>query len=266
MHNSRIPPEIIYKRIVTDLKFKIIGACAMIMFFPPHLFSEELLAVTFLWPPYVSEIEGEISGMDVEVAEKTFERMGYTISVKNLPWKRCLKTIENRKADIIISAGKNKAREKYLIYPKEYLSTCDWTLFYRKGREFKYNGINSIRGKAVGVVLGYYYGKEFNRSQSFVKDSVPDSSQNIRKLLAGRIDFFIENKHSGLILAKSMGVAKKIQYINKPVSTSGLLYVAFSRIEKYQSLSEDFSEELKLFKKSEEYKNIVMKYDSLEKS
>jgi polar amino acid transport system substrate-binding protein len=96
-------------------------------------------------------------------------------------------------------------------------------------------------------------------AEFFTKVQVKNEEQNIRKLMTGRIDMFLASKSVALFRAKNMGVLDKIDFIPKAIIT-GYNYVAFSKKTGHDTLAAEFSESLKKFKTTSEYKTIRQKY------
>lgn len=227
---------------------------------PPAGAEQRLLVVTDEWAPYVYQENGIIRGFDYEVMVRVFEAMGYRVDVTILPWKRCLRMIESKRADAILDISLNEKRKTLMYFPEENISHSVSVLFHLQGKKFTYENLEDLRGLTIGTILGYKYNKEFLAADYFRKEPVKSEKQNLEKLINGRIDLFLSNKYVGLFSAKKMGVLDKIDYIRKPVS-SGDNYVAFSRKRHYEDLAHQFSQELKRFKTKPEYPAIFDKYN-----
>lgn len=236
------------------------AAAAVVILISMTAAAQELTAVSAPWPPYVIHSGGEISGADVEIVTSVFETLGFTLAIKIKPWKRCISDIKLQKADMIIGAGKTTERLFFLIYPEEHVSTCTWALFFRKDNPFTYQGLESLSGKTIGTLLGYYYGDEFITSTDFRRDHVTSITQNLKKLLSRRIDLMIENKQAGLYTAKKIGVMDQIGFTKNELATGALIYTAFSKKDTHIDLAAEFSKTLKEFKKTESYRKLLEKY------
>jgi len=111
----------------------------------------------------------------------------------------------------------------------------------------------------IGTVLGYFYNQAIEDADYFTKEPVRDIEQNFKKLLAGRIDMFISNKHVGLFNAQNLGLLDHIDYSKNKIS-GGRNYVAFALKPANKALATAFSTHLKTFKTTSRYRAIMQKY------
>lgn len=220
---------------------------------------EGLLIVTEAWPPYVYDENGEVKGFDYEVMMAVFERMGKKVNFKFFPWKRCIAMIKARTAVAILDASENKERLEYMIFPGEKLSDSNSVLFYVKGKQRPVRTLKDLTGKTVGISRGYSYSEAFDNATNFKKEAVDTFEQNAEKLINGRVDYFIYNRSVALFKIKGSKYDGKIVYVKKPI-TFGENHLAFSMMEGNKELAEQFEAELKKFKQTQEYKDIMAKY------
>jgi len=220
---------------------------------------DRLLVITDEWAPYVFRENNVVTGFDYEVVMAVLSTMGYEVDFQIIPWKRCIYMINHQQADAILDIGLNEERKKTMYFPEVKLSESLSVLFHLKGKQYQYKNIQDLQGLKIGTIRGYEYNKDFSEAIFFTKEPVENEEQNIRKLLLGRIDLFLASKNVGLFNAKKIGVLDKIEFIPNPVS-GGDIFIAFSKKEGYEKLAEDFSNNLKVFKKSLMFKAIMKKY------
>jgi polar amino acid transport system substrate-binding protein len=221
---------------------------------------ERLLVVTDQWAPYVYQEDDAIKGMDYEIMIAVLESMGYEVDFHLLPWKRCIRMIEEKNADAILDISMNEQRLQTMHFPQERISESASVLFHLKGKNYVYEELEDLSGLTIGTVLGYAYSKEFLGAEFFTREPVKTEEQNWKKLLYGRIDLFLSNKKVGLYTAKRMNILDKIAFIPKVVS-GGDNYLAFSQKEGHDVLARNFSDHLKRFKTTPEYAVILNKYN-----
>ncbi|WP_246433954.1 substrate-binding periplasmic protein [Spirochaeta isovalerica] len=232
----------------------------LILLLPSALVAKDpLQIVTDIWAPYVYRDEESAAGFDYEVMDAVLKRMEVDYELKILPWKRCIYLIENREADAILDISMNDNRLETMIFPEEPISSSESVLFYRKGTTYRFAGLSDLDNLIVGTILGYEYNRDFLEAENFKKEPVTSLEQNIGKLLLGRIDMFISNRSVGLFTIMNMGKSSEITYLPEPVS-GGLNYLAFSKVESNVNLAKAFSEELKRFKTTAEYRTILARY------
>jgi len=167
--------------------------------------------------------------------------------------------IEDGEAAAILDISKNDERLKTMYFPKEKISDSASVLFHLKAKPYTVNDLNDLKGLTIGTQLGYNYTKDFDENPNFTRDPVNKISQNYAKLKAGRVDMYIANRNVGLFDAKTNGYLDEISYLPKAIS-GGDNFVAFSKKKVNKELVEKFSETLKKFKTTDEYKKILAKY------
>jgi polar amino acid transport system substrate-binding protein len=227
---------------------------------PSYLFgAESIRVVTDAWPPYVFEEQGTMTGFDYEVMQAVMKRMGYSVEFRLMPWKRCLQMIESGQADALLDVSITEERKRSMIFPSEPLSDSASVLFHRRGQRYRFNTLEDLRGLRIGTIAGYEYNKEFLEADYIFREPVADLQQNIRKLMNGRIDLFISNRRVGLYALQRAGALDAVAYLPKPVS-GGEVYLAFTRTDANRVLAKKFSESLRTFKGTKEYRDIHARY------
>ena len=96
---------------------------------------------------------------------------------------------------------------------------------------------------------------EFNIKSSVLCD-LREEKYNEEDYLAPVV---LVNRNVGLFIAKKLGILDKVAYIHQAVSKGDNL-VAFSKKPGHDRLAEEFSENLKVFKKSYRFRRILEKY------
>ncbi len=221
--------------------------------------AETLTIVSEAWPPYLMEEDGGASGVDYEVMAAVFDRMGVDFEFKFYPWNRCMAMLKEKEADGILAVGYNEERAEFLYYPDEAVSVSANILLYDKFKGSNAESLADLSGKTVGVTPGYSYDDDFDAADNFARDATESFSANIRKLLAGRIDYFIVDEAVGLYQTSEMGVSGRVNVAELRYSGGGN-FVAFSKKAGHDQLAERFSRELLAFKDTSDYMSILNKY------
>lgn len=213
-----------------------------------------------VWPPYQLQTKSGVSGMSVEIVRAVYERMGYTeFAIQAFPWKRAMDTIRFAEADALFSINYTKERSLYLLYPDEPLFESAWIVWTRAGSSIL--TMDDLRGKKVGVVLGYSYTDEFwdfIRKNSVVEAAHSDDI-NFKKLSLGRLDAVAAEYGNGAYLSRTLDDKSIIPVPRIEIKKDGL-YVVFSRKLHREEFVRRFSEELKAFKRTEAHRLIREKY------
>ncbi len=219
----------------------------------------EILTVD--WKPYewFDEKERVWKGFDVDTVTKVFETLGYKTVFMTFPWERCLNAMKNSAYDGIISLRITSERETYLVFSDEPLSIGYDVLFKMKSKNIDISSLENIPSNVTcGYSSGYAYGDWFWNAK-FKKEPVVDDIMGFELLRNRKIDLFVCNLLVGRSIAKDLGIENDIEY-SKIFGEKMIYYVAFSKNFHGTYLSEIFTPELRRFKKTSEYENILKKY------
>ena len=215
------------------------------------------------YSPYEMVINNQLTGFHIELTQIVAKQLNLELVFESLPWKRALAMVEKGLADAITYVGKNARRERYIIFtPGNELS---WAIFGLVVLDSRKNGINflnnnfaSLQGYKVGQLLGYSYGDDFDKSplnRSFYNKN----DQLIGMLRTKRIDIAILNKEE--YENKNYNedrIQPRLAVLDNLIGTGN--FIGFSKKLKLKSLSNEFSQALITFKKSQAFKALQKKY------
>ena len=135
-------------------------------------------------------------------------------------------------------------------------------LFVVKKSPIKFEGsLSDLKSYKFGNVRGYSHGIEYNNSKKLSKMQITNEQQLIKILIRGRIDIGVGNKPVIMRAAFSMGLTDKIRFLVPSIDV-GPNYIAFSKARKdAQELADEFSSQLKIYMKTDEYREILKSYN-----
>ena len=242
-------------------KYKLIILMMIILLAPQSVFAaRQLNFATDPFPPYYYEEDNIPRGLQYELAKIVFDKMHLGFKLTFVPWKRALLMAESGKVDGIFGLRKTEERQRWLIYPEEPLMNVVTVIFKRADDPFEYNGIQSLKGKKVGITKGYTYGSNFDNSTLFEKEQVSSIRHNFLKLLAGRIDLVAGYRAVGIHTVHNMNLQERIAICSNSVYTTAL-YIGFTKVPGYGKISHKFSQKLNEFKKSIDCNDFIKKMD-----
>lgn len=231
----------------------------------------KLLVVAEPFAPYEFVQQDQAVGIDVDVISQIFDEMGIEHEVSILPWVRAWDMIAKGEADAVLSTSRKDKRKPYLYYPEEDLWVSEFVFFVRKDKmreDFQiFEDIIKDR-LVVGVIKGNSYHPPFweafpyqDADKSILHpqlDEAIDAETNFRKLAAGRIDLYIVPRTIGLYTIKKLGLQDEITYYPHVLFSKGypMPFAKKSDYPDLQSIAREFEERLKVFKKTEKYKDI----------
>lgn len=212
------------------------------------------------WPPYEFVEGGEAFGISSEITLKVLASIDKSVSrVFDVPWKRGLNMLVHGELDMLVSGVKTPQRETVFHYPDEPLMEASWRLFV--SRDSSIRSIDDLKGKVVGLVLGYQYPVDVvaRLKQLAVIQYVSDNETNIRKLANGRIDALVADHLNGLWIVESLNLTDSILATETSLGERKL-YTLFSKETVCRETVDAFSEALVRYKKTPEYRELLARY------
>ena len=129
--------------------------------------------------------------------------------------------VKKGNADIVVAAYKIPSREAYLHFSTQPIIADPVTLFVNRKNPIQFTGINDLKGKVVGLLLGDSFGESFdyfleNNAQI---EHVSRNEQNFYKLANQRIDFMPVGLLSGQLQSQRLGFDEYVSPLDFHVST-----------------------------------------------
>lgn len=214
--------------------------------------------VTVNWPPYHYLQDSKVRGVDAEIIERVFSNLGFVVSIQVLPPQRALQMMVQKTVDGIFSVWKTAEREEILEYSTEPLSFTREGFWYLKENERIIQDLLNDRNFICAFVNGYGYDKVFETFKCS-RLQVDSDEQGIKLVYRGKVGAFATDYRSGLYWVEKLGYNQKFSFI--PVSKEKRpQYLAFSKTIHGKILAQLFSQGLKKFKSSSEYRTVLGKY------
>ncbi len=226
-------------------------------------FAEQIKLTSCNWKPY--NAEGLLNyGFASEIISTAFARRGYKVSFTFLPWKRAMKETERGLYHGLFAAYYNRERAEIYQASDPYI-TGPLVLCAKKNSKIKYKNLIDLKSYKIGTVMGYANTEEFDNANYLQKDPVISDIQNIRKLLAGRVDLIVVDKYLALYHLKNTpvlsGNTDSVKFLEPPLQEKNL-HIMFSRaIPGFEKRVKDFNLGLKEIKDDGTYKEILIKHD-----
>jgi len=231
--------------------------------------ANELILAADEWCPYNCEPGSERQGYMVDLAVDILGEAGHTVKYRALNWSRSIEWAREGKFHGIIGASKQEAPD--FIYPEEPQGIAENHFWVLKGDPWRFNGINSLEGRWLGIIQDYDYGKALSdfikthggtlKAQERAGDDALDVL--IKKLIHGRINVLNEDKNVFLYKINSMNKKELFAdagYDMTPLQTN-YIYIAFSPHHKeaitYAKLLNDG---IKRYRKNGKLNRILSRY------
>lgn len=183
------------------------------------------------WCPYNCAPDADKPGYMVEIARVLFTDGG--VDYQLMPWTRAVEEAREGKVDAVAGATAEDAAG--LSFGKQALGASQTVIITRRGDPWRYAGPASLAGRKLAAVRDYSYGDELDayikahekdggRLELVSGDDVTD--QNLKKLLAGRVDAVVEDRNVAEFALVAQGMEGLVE--QQPVGPAEPLYLAFA--------------------------------------
>ncbi|APJ03180.1 substrate-binding periplasmic protein [Silvanigrella aquatica] len=209
------------------------------------------------YPPYNFYDNDNLIGIDSEIINLVFKKMGVNFAIETYPWQRVLFLLQNEKLDFAWQFVETPERKKEfnLAGPIRIGETVFFVSADSKIKSWK--NLSEFNNLVIGTVRGYKYSTEFDNNKNFKREISNDNQNLSLKTIGKRVDISVGDKNSILYILKKTNNLNKIIFLKKPLSLEPR-YVAFSK--KNVQLSKNFQTTLNQIINKKEYNNIINKY------
>lgn len=219
--------------------------------------SETLTIAADPWPPFIEEAHEE-GGVAIHIIREAVGRSGYDVELNIMPWARAEAGVKAGDYDILPGTWYTEARSKELMYSEPYMEN-QLKFIKRKGQDFEYGGLESLKGKTVAVIRDYGYGDAFYEADYFEREAASDLVTNVRKLVNGRVDLAIEDELVArfIINDKAPALIDNIEFVEPPYSAEGLHMTTGYENPKHEAIVKAFNEGLAAMKEDGTFDQIL---------
>ena len=193
-----------YKRSLEGRLFMvgkvILILASFIVFGVNSVYAEKITLAYVDFPPYEFEENGKAHGILIRIVETVFKKGNIPLELKFLPFKRAYEYTRNNEIDGLFNFYKTPNRMEYFDYSESIIKN-ELVLFVRKGSGIRFDTLEDLKGLKVGLLRGYTYGTNFDKSTLFVKETGNSHESNLKKLAFGRLDVYPCDKLVGIFIA-----------------------------------------------------------------
>ncbi len=214
------------------------------------------------WSGHYQWVNGELIGIDADIIRGVAKNLDYEVVFKSLPWARLLAMGEDKTIDIILDLAPTAQRGKYLYYVETPI-TVEATVFWvKKGSSFHYSG-KFDPNMRLGLIYASDWSDRFTREGTPTVEVFHSYKAAFSSLIEGRIDAF-----GGYLLptqdqVRQLGIVDEVEP-SLPILYGLPYYIAFTDKEMHGKLAQKFSDALKAFYESAEYKKLLIWHDGVD--
>ena len=153
---------------------------------------------------------------------------------------------------------KNKKRSKMYDYSEPIFEET-MAIYVRKGDAFPFKELSDLKGKKIGVNLGWSYGEAFDNARKegvFMVEEAHTNQTNLQKLVSKRIDCFIVDQLAASQIIQQKTMKDKVEKLEQPAAVNRA-YIVFSKSINQKELLFRFNHALSEMKKDGSYEKII---------
>jgi polar amino acid transport system substrate-binding protein len=201
-----------------------------------------------VWPPFINpEIDGMArDGIAIDFVDRIFDKLGVTYNLDQAkPWARVLKELEAGELDFAMAIFDVPERREKFAYTETWVSD-DYAIITYKGRDFKYDSVEDLRGKSGAFYHGIRFPPPLDQA---VADNdrlvtVTDAQQLHKMLKLERVDFVIASIPTFIQLLPEGYSSSEFTVLG--ASTVRIpIYMAFSKKSPCVALLEDVNKQIR---------------------
>ncbi|BDU50607.1 substrate-binding periplasmic protein [Haliovirga abyssi] len=234
---------------------KIIILFSFIILFTNSFSEKTIVLATDEWEPYYGN-SLKNQGILSEIVREALKEEGYNCEIKFMPWKRVLALVKEGIYDAVLGGYYSVKREEDYLFTDKIL---DVTVSFFSYKNIKYNTLKDLKGYKIGVVSGYFYTEEFEKS-NLKKIKVSMAKNLIKIYKAGIVDVIaVENR----VFKYYMRGLKNNRYKNKigELSTNSLHLLFTKKNKDSEKMVKDFNAGLKKIRKNGKFDEILKRFE-----
>jgi polar amino acid transport system substrate-binding protein len=141
--------------------------------------------------PFSYSFEDTTIGFEHDLLEIVSQRTNLKFEKKIAKWPVIYKSFKNKEVDMITSISHKDYREEFTIFTSSYYDIP--IMIFVRDDFGKYNGLDSLKGKKVGVIKDVFYINELKKLDNLDLVEYSGYEQPLNDLVFGKIDVVIQN-------------------------------------------------------------------------
>ncbi|MDD0841689.1 substrate-binding periplasmic protein [Pseudomonas sp. Gutcm_11s] len=215
----------------------VLGCCSLLAR------AETLVAIDNANPPFMYQQGDQPMGLYPLILQAVFARLGEPLEIQPMPWKRAL--LRGASGELgIAGIYKNTERLQRFDYSAPIFEER-LLLYVQRERPLRFQRIEDLYGKRIGVIRGWSYTEEFDRAvrggQIKAEEGSSDDA-NLRKLASSRLDAVIAIELAGQRLLSQPGL-EHLEALPQPLSINPT-FLVFAKQAAHQELLRRFDQTL----------------------
>lgn len=136
----------------------------------------------------------------------------------------------------------------------------------RNEGQFRFTGdLSSLKEYTLGTCRGFSYGEQFDKADFLKKiDGASDEYALLKMLAAGHVQIGVGYVGDMKLAAARLGMSDDISLLSPLLAEGRDLYLVFSKAKHHEELARRFSEAMKAYKQTPQYRELLKRYNVTE--
>ena len=179
------------------------------------------------WPPHSYAQNNKAVGSSIELIQDAYKNSRYTLKFTSASYHRCLKMTQSGNFSAMINVALTQERRPQFLWPNTPLLSIKLLLIGRDTAQKP--SYDVLRGKRIGVTLGYEYPDALQADPSIMQIVSNTELNSLRQLSLGRVDYILLSESSWANLRPQLSAAEQSKLKNLGVIDQLAIYLAFNR-------------------------------------
>jgi polar amino acid transport system substrate-binding protein len=153
---------------------------------------DAVLLTTQEWPPYQSQTSGAPAGIAVDAVRCIFDRLGMSVEIVFLPWRRAQEDVRNGNAAGFFAASRSEERDQFATLSTPIAPQL-WTWFYGPDSGITPDDAGFKAAARVTATFGSNMATWLRDSGYRVQDEPRTTDQLLQMLERGYVDAVLAN-------------------------------------------------------------------------
>ncbi len=200
------------------------------------------------------------------IIQAAFAAEGVEVQFVYLPWKRAFEETRLGKFDATSYWYENTERREAMLFSEPLV--VNRTVFFQRAdaEPIRWLSLNDLSQYRMSATLGFTYTEAFYQAieaKTINPIMVPSDIQNLKLLLADRVDLFATDEMSGFYMAAQLGIdPRKLRVLEPALSAPQGYLLASKNHPNAQWLIQTFNRGLKKIKADGGYRKMLDRVDN----
>ena len=215
------------------------------------------------------DVAGRLTGFHVEILRAVSERLGWSLTLRRLPWLRAIAMLKTGEIDALTYPCETPERRAFATFvPDNALHLIRFSFFIDREDADRIRYTDSpvaLRGRwRLGIVHGYYYPDElhpFLRPGPNLDDGARNWALLMKKLLARHVDIAVTVTEAIAQLRPGIPeIDRQVEQLPGAPVLDIPVYLAFTRQHDGTSQGEAFAAAFRAWRATDAYRDLVARF------